>query len=97
MMLVLTKHGRGLPLVDDQDAVEEFAAEAAGEAFGDRVGPRWPDRVRMILTSMALNTASKVAMNIGVAVPNETRKRRPASSRSMQRLRACWVSQALVG
>jgi hypothetical protein len=40
MALVLTKHGGGVPLVDDQEAVEEFAAEGADEAFGDGVGPR---------------------------------------------------------
>jgi hypothetical protein len=44
VVLVLTKHGCSMPLVDDQDAVEQFAAEAADEAFGDRVGPRRPDR-----------------------------------------------------
>jgi hypothetical protein len=32
--------GRGVPLAGDQDAVEEFATEAADEAFGDRVGTR---------------------------------------------------------
>ena len=37
--LVLPKHGRGVALVDDQDAAEEFAADRADEAFGDRVGP----------------------------------------------------------
>jgi hypothetical protein len=44
VVLVLTKHGCSMPLVDDQDAVEQFAAEAADEAFGDRVGPRCPCR-----------------------------------------------------
>jgi hypothetical protein len=39
MALVLTKHGGGVSLVDDQEAVEEFAAEGADEAFGDGVGP----------------------------------------------------------
>ena len=43
MVLVLAEHGGGVPLVDDQGAVEEFAADAADEAFGDRVGPRRPD------------------------------------------------------
>ena len=31
-----------MSLVDDQDAVEEFAADGADEAFGDGVGPRRP-------------------------------------------------------
>jgi hypothetical protein len=38
--LVLAKYGRGMGLVDDQDVVEEFAADGADEAFGDGVGPR---------------------------------------------------------
>ena len=37
---VLPKHGCGVPLVDDQDVVEDFPADRADEAFGDRVGPR---------------------------------------------------------
>ena len=41
---VLGQHGCGMPLVDDQDAVEELAPDAADEAFGDPVGPRCPDR-----------------------------------------------------
>jgi hypothetical protein len=44
VLLVLAKHGRGVALVDDQDAVEEFATDCADEAFGDRVGPRRPYR-----------------------------------------------------
>ena len=44
VVLVLGEHGGGVPLVDDQGAVEEFAADAADEAFGDRVGPRRPHR-----------------------------------------------------
>ena len=41
---VLGQHGCGVPLSEDQGAVEEFAADAADEAFGDRVGPRRPHR-----------------------------------------------------
>ena len=37
---VLLEHGSGVSLVDDQETVEEFAADGADEAFGDRVGPR---------------------------------------------------------
>jgi hypothetical protein len=40
MAFVLAQHGGGVSLVDDEDAVEEFAADAADEAFGNRVGPR---------------------------------------------------------
>lgn len=44
MVRVLLKHGRSMPPVDDQEAVEELAAEGVDEAFGDRVRPRRPHR-----------------------------------------------------
>ena len=40
VVLVLAEHGGGVPRVDDQGAVEEFAADAADETFGG--GSRWP-------------------------------------------------------
>jgi len=33
-MLVLAEYRDGMPLIDDQSAVEEFAADGADEAFG---------------------------------------------------------------
>jgi len=39
VLLELAQHGCGVPLVDDQETVEEFAADGADEAFGDRVRP----------------------------------------------------------
>ena len=39
MVLELAEHGCRVSLVDDQDAVEEFAADGADEAFGDGVVP----------------------------------------------------------
>ena len=42
--LVLTKGCRCVLLVDDQEAVEEFAADRSDEAFGDRVRPWCPHR-----------------------------------------------------
>ena len=60
----LAKHECGMPLVDDQHSVEEFAADAADErsaialARGARTG------VLMMPTSMAAKTASKAAVNL---------------------------------
>jgi hypothetical protein len=64
MALVLTKHGGGVLLVDDQEPVEEFAAQGADEAFGDGVSPRSSCRVLMIWMSVAVNPVSKVAVNL---------------------------------
>jgi len=44
VLLVLAEHGGGMPLVDDQDAVEELAPDAADVAFGDPVWPGVPGR-----------------------------------------------------
>ena len=38
--LELTQCGCGMSLVDEQEPVEEFAADRPDEALGDRVGPR---------------------------------------------------------
>ena len=40
VVFVPAQHPCGMALVDDQDAVEEFATDRADEAFGDRVGAR---------------------------------------------------------
>jgi hypothetical protein len=37
--LFVVRHGCGMPLVGDQDVVEEFAANALQEGFGDCVDP----------------------------------------------------------
>ena len=39
MLLELLENGSRVSLVYDQDAVEEFAADGADEAFGDPVVP----------------------------------------------------------
>jgi hypothetical protein len=41
---VMGQHGCGMPLVDDQEAVEEFAADCPDKAFGGRIRPRCTHR-----------------------------------------------------
>jgi carbamate kinase len=94
MAFVVAKHGGGMPLVDDQDAVEEFAADGADEGSAIALARGARTGVLMILTLMAVKTVSKAAVNLASRSRMRNRKRRPASSRSMQRLRACRVSQA---
>jgi hypothetical protein len=106
--LVLAEHGGGVPLVDDQDAVQDFA-DAADEAFGDRVGPRRRTGVLMMRTPIAVNTASNAAVNLprpaswswkGGGIPQvrfsvarrRTRLRRPAGWRVDRAGRAGWSS-----
>jgi hypothetical protein len=40
----LAQHGSGVSLVDDQEAVEEFAADCPDESLRDRIRPRCPHR-----------------------------------------------------
>jgi hypothetical protein len=94
---VLAENGGGVPLVDDEDSVEELAADGADEPFGDRVGRGGRTGVRMMRMSVAVKTASNAAVNLASRSRMRNRSWRPASSRSMSRLRACWVSQAPVG
>jgi hypothetical protein len=61
--LEVAQHGCSVPSVDDQKTVEEFAADGADEPFGDRVRPCARTGVLMIWMSMAVNTASKAAVN----------------------------------
>ena len=90
MAFVLVRTGCGVSLVDDQDAVEEYAADGFDEAFGDRIGSRRPRTgVRMILASTAVKTGIEGGGELGVVVADQDRKERAASSRSMSRLRAC--------
>jgi hypothetical protein len=42
--LELVQHGCCVPLVDDQKTVEQFAADGADEALGDRIRPRCAHR-----------------------------------------------------
>ena len=58
--LVLPKHAGGVALLNDQDAVEEFATNRADEAFGDRVGARRLQR-RLMTTFMPMAVKTRVA------------------------------------
>ena len=40
----LVQHDSGVSLVDDQEAVEEFAADCPDESLRDRIRPRCPHR-----------------------------------------------------
>jgi hypothetical protein len=46
MAFELAEYGCGVSLIDDQKAVEEFAADRSDEALGDRVRP-WRPRWRL--------------------------------------------------
>ena len=71
MVLVLAKHGCGMPLVGDEDAVEELASDAADEAFGDGVGPRCPHWCLDDADVDGGDHGVEGGGELGVAVPDE--------------------------
>jgi hypothetical protein len=92
VVLVFGQRRCGVALVDDEDVVEEFAADAADEALGDRVRP-W--RSNWGLDHLNLRSGEDGVEHGGergvVRSWIRNRKRLHATSRSMARLRACWV------
>jgi hypothetical protein len=54
----LLQHRGQMEWSGDQEVIEALAAQGPDEAFGDRVGPRCPYRVRMMRMSAPVNTAS---------------------------------------
>jgi len=85
MVFVLPKRGHGVALVEDQDAVEEFATNRADEAFGDRVRPWCPHRCLDDPDVGGGEDGVERGVELGVAVAMRNRNRRLASSRSMSR------------
>jgi hypothetical protein len=63
----------------DEDAVEEFAADGADEAFGDGVARDARAGVRMTWIPLQVKTASKMAVNVASRSRMRNRIRLPAS------------------
>jgi hypothetical protein len=71
LLFVLVQDGCGMPLLNDQDAVEEFAADAAEEALGDRVRSCCSDRCLDDADVDGAEDSVEGIGEFGVAVPNE--------------------------
>jgi hypothetical protein len=71
LVLAFAEHCRVVPLVDDQNAVEEFAAKGADEAFGDRVSLRCPHRCLDDAGVDGGEDGVERGGELGVAVPDE--------------------------
>jgi hypothetical protein len=68
---VLAQHRSGMALVGDQGAVEEFSSDAAGETFGERVGPWRPDRGGEDVDVGAGEDRVDGGGELGVAIPDQ--------------------------
>jgi hypothetical protein len=71
VLFVLAQHRGGMALVGDQDAVEEFASDAANETFGERSGPRRSDRGAEDVDVGADDDRVEGGGDLGVAIPDQ--------------------------
>ena len=71
MLFVLAQHRCRVPLVGDEDAVEEFATDGADEALGDRVGPWCPHRCADDADVGSGEDGVERGGELGVAVPDQ--------------------------
>src|SRR2546421_12901210 len=86
-----------MPLVPDQRAVQQLPPAGLHPPFHDRVHAG----IRAPLSTTLMPRSASTASNMGGNLPSRSRMRyfarEPASSRSMTRLRAAWVTHVAVG
>jgi hypothetical protein len=85
-------------LVPNEGAVEEFASAAADPAFRDRVHARYTDTGEDDLDACVGEDGVEQGGELSIPVVwIRNRAELPASSRSMTRFLAAWVTQEAVG
>jgi len=97
MGLGLTQHGLGVLLVVDEYPVGALGSDAADKPLGNGVRPRRARWGFDHVDAFAGNHASKDPVNVASRSEMRNRNNAPRPSRSITRLRACWVVQAAVG
>ena len=97
MVLVLVQDGHGVLLVDDQDAVEEFATHAADEALSDRVGPRCAHRRPDDADIDRGEDGVEPGGELGIAIPEEEPKATTGVAKVHEQVARLLVTQAPVG
>jgi hypothetical protein len=86
-----------LPVVDNQDPIEELAAEAGDPLLGDRIGSRRPDRGAHDLDASGGEDGVERGGELTVAVADQVVESAALSARSISRFRAHWATQGPVG
>ena len=94
VLQIFAQHDVEVAWSGDQEVVEAFPAQGADEAFRDGVRAGRPDWVRMMRMSAPTKTASNAVVNLLSRSRIKNRNRSARSPRSINRLRACWVTQA---
>src|SRR5205809_3616286 len=94
---VLAEDSPGVSRPEDQDAVEQFAAQCPDEALTDRVRPRCAWWRLMISMVSASSTASNIVVYFVSRSLIRNRSSAIRSPRSIARFRACWAAHEAVG
>jgi hypothetical protein len=92
MLHILAQYDVEVAWSGDQEVVEAFPAQGADEAFRDRIRAGCPDRGADDPDVGAGEDASNAVVNLLSRSRIRNRSRSVRSSRSMTRLRACWVT-----
>ena len=95
MLDVLAQHCREVAEPGDQEMVEH-SARVPMKRSAIALARGAPGRCTSTYIDGGVSGVERDG-ELGVAIMDEDRKRRPVSSRSMSKLRACWVTQAPVG
>ena len=97
MLDVLGEHGLEMAAAEDEHPVEALAPEGADHALADGVGPGCPDRGLDDPDALGGEDGVEGSGELGVAIADEELDRLAWSARSIERLRACWVTQSATG
>lgn len=97
MLDVLGEDGLEMPPAEDEHAIKALASESADDALADGVRPRCADRGLDDPDGLGGEDGVEGSGELGVAIPDQELDRRRVLASSMQRLRACWVTQLATG
>src|SRR3954454_16591945 len=86
-----------VPFAEDQDAVAEFGSGGQDEALAKQFARGHRGGIFTVSIPAPASTASNDTVNWPARSRTRNRKAVERSSRSISRLRACWVVQAPVG
>jgi hypothetical protein len=95
--LVLSHHPQEMSLIPDEGAVEQFPTAPADPPLYDRVRAGSLHRALENADSRGMEDRVEGCGELGVAVTDQELDRFGLPSRSISRLRACWVTHAPVG
>ena len=95
--LIVSQHVSQMGLAEDQDPVQEFAAQGFGEPLAGRVHPRCLDSGAHDRGAGGLEDSVEGAAQVRSAVADQEPELLEPPVQVMARLRACWVAHSPVG